>query len=92
MTGPVPLPDPKARRALSKDAEWKELGACYGLNDDAMFPESNRGQREAAQLCSLRCGVQTQCLEYALLADERWGVWGGTTERERERLRRGARK
>ena len=52
-----------------------------------MFPETNREQREAAQLCLLACPVREPCLSYALRADERWGVWGGTTERERDKLR-----
>jgi len=77
-------------RLLDAAAEWKERGACHGRNDDAMFPDSNREQKVAAQFCQLRCEVQTECLSYALEADERWGVWGGTTERERERLRRRA--
>ena len=60
--------------------------------DDAMFPESNAAQREAAQLCSLVCPVQAECLQAALDNDERYGVWGGTTERERQRIRVAAKK
>lgn len=75
-------------RALGKDAEWHEEGWCFGKNSDVMFPESNQGQKQAAKVCQLSCPVQTSCLDYALSADERWGVWGGTTERERERLRK----
>jgi len=36
------------------------------------------------------CEVRTECLEYALEHDERFGIWGGLSERERRRLKRGA--
>jgi WhiB family redox-sensing transcriptional regulator len=88
----LPLLTPAEVRELNATAEWKERGACYGLNDDQMFPEKAREQREAAGLCQLVCEVQTTCLQYALDADERWGVWGGTTERERERHRKRGRR
>lgn len=75
-------------RTLGRGADWHEDGWCFGQNDDVMFPESNAGQKQAAKVCELKCDVQTQCLDYALRADERFGVWGGTTERERERIRK----
>lgn len=42
---------------------------------------------EARSVCG-PCPVRSDCLEYALIADERWGVWGGLTAPERERIRR----
>jgi WhiB family redox-sensing transcriptional regulator len=80
--------DARGREAM---ADWRSGGACFGRNDDAMFPETNREQREAAQLCLLACPVREECLSYALRADERWGVWGGTTEAERAKLRQAMR-
>jgi WhiB family redox-sensing transcriptional regulator len=38
----------------------------------------------------MACDVRAECLEYALLHDERFGIWGGLSERERRRLRRRA--
>ncbi|ONK24265.1 hypothetical protein BLX87_06150, partial [Bacillus sp. VT-16-64] len=37
------------------------------------------------------CPVSTACLDYALAKDERFGIWGGMSERERRRLRRQSR-
>jgi WhiB family redox-sensing transcriptional regulator len=36
------------------------------------------------------CEVKQDCLEYALMQDERFGIWGGLSERERRRLKRKA--
>lgn len=38
------------------------------------------------------CPVSVECLEYAMAHDERYGIWGGYTERERRRLKRIRRK
>ncbi|MDU5308733.1 MAG: WhiB family transcriptional regulator, partial [Varibaculum cambriense] len=43
--------------------------------------------REAKAVCEL-CEVRDECLSYALENDERFGIWGGLSERERRRLRR----
>jgi len=34
------------------------------------------------------CEVREQCLDYALANGEKFGIWGGLSERERRRLRR----
>ena len=52
------------------------------------FPEKGGSTREAKKIC-LGCEVRHECLEYALAHDERFGIWGGLSERERRRLKRG---
>ena len=52
-------------------------------------PEKGGSTREAKKICT-GCEVKAQCLEYALANDERFGIWGGLSERERRRLRRRA--
>lgn len=72
-------------------ALWMERGNCSGMNPDDFFPErgDNRGIREAKLICQ-GCEVQTDCLEYALTSPyEKWGIWGGYSERERRRIRLG---
>ncbi len=86
----VPPKVAEARRGEAL-ADWRLRGACSRVDVNDMFPETNREQREAAQLCLLACPVREECLSYALRADERWGVWGGTTETEREKLRQAMR-
>jgi hypothetical protein len=53
----------------------------------AFFPEKGGSTREAKRVC-LSCDVRSECLEYALAHDERFGIWGGLSERERRRLKR----
>jgi WhiB family redox-sensing transcriptional regulator len=38
----------------------------------------------------LSCDVRVECLEYALANDERFGIWGGLSERERRRIKKHA--
>ncbi len=52
-----------------------------------VFPEKGGSTREAKRVC-LSCDVRSECLEYALAHDERFGIWGGLSERERRRLKR----
>ncbi len=65
-------------------------GACReGVDPDLWFPASRRSPAvKEAKLRCMACPVQNECLEYALLEDERYGIWGGLLEEEREALRR----
>jgi len=56
---------------------------------EAFFPEKGGSTREAKKVC-LSCSVRDDCLEYALGHDERFGIWGGLSERERRRLKKRA--
>ena len=62
---------------------WQEQALCAQTDPEAFFP------REAKKVCG-RCDVRGDCLEYALAHDERFGIWGGLSERERRRLKRRA--
>ena len=53
------------------------------------FPEKGGSTREAKKVC-LSCDVRGECLDYALAHDERFGIWGGLSERERRRLKKSA--
>ncbi len=84
---------PPLPAALAPSA-WHESAACRFEDRDLFFPpEQERGRyvgfREAAakQICR-SCPVRGECLGYALAADERYGVWGGLSAEERERVRR----
>jgi WhiB family transcriptional regulator, redox-sensing transcriptional regulator len=69
--------------------EWQERALCAETDPEAFFPEKGGSTREAKRICS-GCEVRAQCLEYALAHDERFGIWGGLSERERRRLKRAA--
>lgn len=66
---------------------WQNEAECLGL-DPEMFhpdPESISDADEAKQIC-VRCPVQQTCLDYALARNEKEGIWGGLTEKERRRI------
>ncbi|MBB3035627.1 WhiB family redox-sensing transcriptional regulator [Hoyosella altamirensis] len=68
--------------------EWQDRALCAQTDPEAFFPEKGGSTREAKRIC-LGCEVRDECLEYALANDERFGIWGGLSERERRRLKRG---
>ena len=67
--------------------QWYELALCAQTDPEAFFPEKCGSTREAKRVCA-SCPVARQCLEYALENDERFGIWGGMSERERRKLKR----
>ena len=68
------------------DAAWRLDALCAETDPEAFFPEKGGSTREAKRVC-LGCSVRTECLEFALANDERFGIWGGLSERERRRVR-----
>ena len=69
--------------------DWQNRALCAETDPEAFFPEKGGSTREAKRICT-GCEVRAQCLEYALAHDERFGIWGGLSERERRRLKRRA--
>jgi WhiB family redox-sensing transcriptional regulator len=88
---PVELGVPGVRRPTSDDDElaWQSDSLCAQTDPEAFFPEKGGSTRDAKKICS-SCEVRAQCLEYALQNDERFGIWGGLSERERRKLRKRA--
>ena len=72
----------------SVEEQWQDRALCAQTDPEAFFPEKGGSTREAKRICQ-GCEVKSECLEYALLKDERFGIWGGLSERERRRLKRG---
>lgn len=68
---------------------WQADALCAQTDPEAFFPEKGGSTRDAKKVCGA-CNVRSQCLEYALANDERFGIWGGLSERERRRLRKQA--
>nr|WSX48927.1 WhiB family transcriptional regulator [Streptomyces sp. NBC_00974] len=67
---------------------WYELALCAQTGPGFFFPEPGSSLREAKRLCGA-CEGRAACLEFALANDERFGVWGGLSEGERQALRAG---
>jgi len=69
------------------DRTWQWQANCLGVDPDLFFPERGASTREAKAVCR-GCVVRMECLEYALINGEKFGIWGGLSERERRRIRR----
>jgi WhiB family transcriptional regulator, redox-sensing transcriptional regulator len=74
---------------VAAEPEWHERALCAQTDPEAFFPEKGGSTREAKKICT-GCEVRAECLSYALAHDERFGIWGGLSERERRRLKRAA--
>ncbi len=79
-------PAPTWGGASTGDEGWRLDALCAETDPEAFFPEKGGSTREAKRVCT-GCAVRSECLEYALSADERFGIWGGLSERERRRVR-----
>ena len=66
---------------------WQDHANCLGVDPDLFFPERGASTREAKEVCR-GCVVRDDCLEFALQNGEKFGIWGGLSERERRRIRR----
>jgi WhiB family transcriptional regulator, redox-sensing transcriptional regulator len=75
------------------DAEaWRGRSACRDSDPDVFFPIGTTGsaleQIETARRICTACLVNDECLEFALATNQEAGIWGGTTEEERRKLRK----
>ena len=89
---PVYLGVPGVKNVGDDDATplaWQADALCAQTDPEAFFPEKGGSTREAKRICS-SCEVASECLDYALANDERFGIWGGLSERERRKLRKRA--
>ena len=79
--------------AEKADQSWRKQAACRGVDPNLFFQERGQNSTAAKAVCA-GCPVRLQCLDYAVSAYVRQGVWGGLTEQElrvlRRRRRRGA--
>jgi WhiB family redox-sensing transcriptional regulator len=78
----------KLIEALAVDSlSWQDYANCRGADADLFFPERGASTRKAKAICNA-CEVKRECLEFALIESEKFGIWGGMSERERRRVRR----
>lgn len=76
--------------------DWRDRAACKGADHTLFFPSAAIGSgarpdNDTALAICQTCPVQQPCLDYALALRPRPdGIWGGTTESDRQRLRRRA--
>ncbi len=70
-----------------EELPWAADAKCLQADPETFFPEKGGSTREAKRIC-MQCDVRDECLDYALENDERFGIWGGLSERERRKLKR----
>jgi WhiB family redox-sensing transcriptional regulator len=68
---------------------WQADALCAQTDPEAFFPEKGGSTRDAKRICQ-NCEAKSACLDYALANDERFGIWGGLSERERRKLKKRA--
>lgn len=66
---------------------WQDSAKCSKADPETFFPGKGGSTKDGKKICA-SCEVRTQCLEHALATDEKFGIWGGLSERERRELRR----
>ncbi len=80
------------RTPSQPDHGWRDSAGCRSADPEMFFPVGDApAADEAASVAKAvcrTCVVRSPCLEYALATKQVDGIWGGTTERERRRLRR----
>lgn len=72
---------------VEHELPWQARALCAQTDPEAFFPEKGGSTREAKKVC-LSCDVREECLHYALDNDERFGIWGGLSERERRKYKK----
>ena len=71
---------------------WQRYAACLDHDPELFFPIGDAGaartQLDEAKAVCAGCPVRCLCLEWALLAEINYGVWGGMSETERLAVKR----
>lgn len=65
--------------------DWRDTALCPEVDSELFFPEKGESSRDAKQVCG-QCEVVAECLEYALQTEQKYGIWGGLSVKERRRL------
>ena len=80
-----------AQTQFAADAwTWQSESSCRGVDPDVFFPTTDEEAAAAKAICA-SCPVRVHCLAFAIERGERYGVWGGTDEKERAALSPSAR-
>jgi WhiB family redox-sensing transcriptional regulator len=69
------------------DMSWQDFANCRGADPDLFFPERGASTRSAKAICR-ECQVREECLEFAIVSSEKFGIWGMMSERERRKIRK----
>jgi WhiB family redox-sensing transcriptional regulator len=70
---------------VASNQEWQDLAACRTIPVEMFFPPAEQEADDAKSVCDA-CTVREPCLEFAITAGERFGIWGGLTPQERRSI------
>ena len=76
-----------------KNDDWRDDANCIGADPEIFFASNQKVDAEVVKMAKAKCApclAQFACLKYALETDQRHGIWGGLTEKERRILKRSA--
>ena len=73
---------------ILEERPWAVFAACRDADADLFFGGSREAEEAALAICAI-CTVRDECLDHALEARDRFGIWGGQTEKNRKRILRG---
>jgi len=76
--------------APRRDLEWQDDALCAQTAPELFVVGKGESTNDAKRICA-QCDVGLQCLLHALANDERVGVYGGMSARERKKLTAAAR-
>ncbi len=76
-----------AKAIINLEQGWQKQANCLGVNPNLFYPERGVSTSEAKAVCD-GCEVKNECLEAAVERGEKFGIWGGLSERERREIRR----
>lgn len=81
MTAPMPV----YSESFIHAQPWVKDGACLEVDPDLFFPKSgDHASAATARVVCAGCPVAGECLEFALSTDQKFGIWGGLTPRQRK--------
>jgi WhiB family redox-sensing transcriptional regulator len=92
-TGTIEWVWPSATKPREEDRHWhwQEQGICTQTNPDSFHPAEGGNNVRAKDVCRHQCPVRADCLCFAL-DNPVTGIWGGTSENERRRIKQTIRK
>lgn len=74
----------------TKPGAWVARAVCSSVDPELFFPNRGESPVEAKAVCR-SCPVRRECLEFALETNQTYGIWGGTSDQERRRIKRNVR-
>lgn len=72
---------------VTEERPWMVFAACRNEDPDLWFSQVSDDVAHALAVCST-CTVRDECLDYSVEARERFGIWGGKTEKQRRGRRK----